>query len=506
MDGRIVEPKDEPQMPGAPLDGSLLGRFVDGRDQGAFASLMDRHGPYVLAVCRRLTHHPQDAEDVFQACFLQLAQKAATIRQRTSVAGWLQTVAVRMARRACARRERLRTQEAALFVSESTAAGDDLTWREVRRVVEEEVARLPADVQEPIIHCLMRGETQEQASRFLGINVRTLKRRLQRGREILQRRLTRRGIALGTLGVLLGAAEGAQAAVPAALTKGTLAAASAVANKTTLTGAVSPAVLGLTSSSALTPIGMLFVALLAATVFVGGLSLEWSRGPEIAAVVPVKVAGGQTIVRSFRGGQFDETLFRLDGPTPTKYIRREEEGLRITLPAEGGPAFPVGLLYRFPVRGDFDFVTTFECLRADQPDLRLGSGGTLYVYMKSPNRDALWCGKLNDAAQGAVFSTGHRVTLDDRRLTKSQKLIPTAPLLGMGRLRITRTGDVFETFAAEGDDGPYQSLERYELGRTDVDMLRVAAEPAEAAHVGVDIRVLSLSLTATELVGYHASK
>src|ERR1700704_3959395 len=87
----------------SPADGWLLDQFIRERNEEAFAMLMKRHGPYILGVCRRVTQHPQDAEDVFQACFLELARKASAISRRKSVAGWLQTVAVRMARKSLAR-------------------------------------------------------------------------------------------------------------------------------------------------------------------------------------------------------------------------------------------------------------------------------------------------------------------------------------------------------------------------------------------------------------------
>src|SRR4051794_26180955 len=80
-------------------DGELLTRFVRHRDEGAFAALVRRHGPMVLAVCRRtLGHH--DAEDACQTTFLILARKAGGLGGRASVAGWLCGVARNVARKA----------------------------------------------------------------------------------------------------------------------------------------------------------------------------------------------------------------------------------------------------------------------------------------------------------------------------------------------------------------------------------------------------------------------
>src|SRR5262245_48964844 len=66
-------------------DGQLLARFTATREEAAFTVLVERHGPMVLSVCRRILRHGQDAEDVFQATFLVLAQKAASIQKAESV-------------------------------------------------------------------------------------------------------------------------------------------------------------------------------------------------------------------------------------------------------------------------------------------------------------------------------------------------------------------------------------------------------------------------------------
>src|SRR3954462_2161933 len=70
-------------------DGQLVGRYVTSGDEAAFAGLVARHGPMVLAVCRRGARDPHLADDAFQAAFLVLARRAAAVNPREAVRGWL---------------------------------------------------------------------------------------------------------------------------------------------------------------------------------------------------------------------------------------------------------------------------------------------------------------------------------------------------------------------------------------------------------------------------------
>src|SRR5262249_51542770 len=77
----------------AQTDGQLLERYVTRHDEEAFTSLVQRHGPMVLNVCRRVLPVAHDAEDAFQATFLVLVRRAAALDRQGSVANWLHTVA-----------------------------------------------------------------------------------------------------------------------------------------------------------------------------------------------------------------------------------------------------------------------------------------------------------------------------------------------------------------------------------------------------------------------------
>ena len=105
-----AKPLEVLHEPPAAADGELLMRFVRHRDQGAIGELVEKHAPMVMAVCRQILGSRPDAEDAFQATFLILARRAASIERKSSVAGWLYRVAQRTSLRLAAKRRRHRSE------------------------------------------------------------------------------------------------------------------------------------------------------------------------------------------------------------------------------------------------------------------------------------------------------------------------------------------------------------------------------------------------------------
>ena len=184
-------------------DQDLLQSFHAQQDQAAFHALLRRHGPMVLDVCRGTLGNEADAEDAFQATFLILARKAGSIRRAASLGSWLHGVAYRIALKARAQ-SATRQKHEARTPGPKAAEPDDLSWREVRQVLHEEVSRLPERYRAPLVLCYLEGATQDAAAVQLKLAKSTLRERLERGRALLRTRLMHRG--LGPAAVLVAGA------------------------------------------------------------------------------------------------------------------------------------------------------------------------------------------------------------------------------------------------------------------------------------------------------------
>jgi RNA polymerase sigma factor (sigma-70 family) len=228
-------------------DQDLLRRFLAERDAAAFEALLRRHGPNVLDVCRSVLGNEADAEDAFQATFLLLARNARSIRKAASLASWLHGVAYRTALRARADAARRHRHEARAPQRCTTTDPEDLTWREVRQVVHEELAQLPERYRAALVVCYLQGKTQEEAAVQLGLARGTLKGRLERGRALLRARLVRRGLGPAAAVVLAAwPSAAASACLAPPLLLATVKAAAAVAAGGAAASLASPRVAALT--------------------------------------------------------------------------------------------------------------------------------------------------------------------------------------------------------------------------------------------------------------------
>ena len=236
-------------------DSELLERFISRQDEDAFETLLLRHGPMVLGVCRRLLHNEVDVEDCFQATFLVLVRRAASIRRRGRVGYWLYGVARKAALKAKAMTNlRHRKEQEAAADKERKSAGHEHvaevadTSATLQVLLDQELQALPDKYQAAIVLCDLEGLTIAAAAKQLGCPQGTLNARLVRGRAMLAKRLARRGLAVS--GAVLATAfcqNAASACVPGPLVVSTVQAATlTAAGKALAAGAISAKVVALT--------------------------------------------------------------------------------------------------------------------------------------------------------------------------------------------------------------------------------------------------------------------
>jgi RNA polymerase sigma factor (sigma-70 family) len=229
-------------------DGELLSSFVEHRDEAAFESLVGRHGPMVWSVCRRVLRNDHDAQDAFQATFLVLVRKAASIKPRGMIANWLYGVARRAAMKTGAMSMKRSAREKQLESVAIAKAPDKDLWSDLLAVLDQELYRLPDKYRVPIVLCDLEGKSQKEAARQLGWPQGTVSGRLSRGRAILARRLSRCGLTVGAAALVdVLSQHAALSAVPTLLVSSTVKVTSLAAlGPTAATGAISTKVIAIT--------------------------------------------------------------------------------------------------------------------------------------------------------------------------------------------------------------------------------------------------------------------
>jgi RNA polymerase sigma factor (sigma-70 family) len=288
-------------------DGELIRRFQIHRDEAAFTILLQRHGPMVLNVCRRLLRDANAAEDAFQATFTVLVRRAKSIRPHASLGGWLYTVAQRVALKARAQAAMRQDRERRLGQMSRATALDEVTLQELRSVLDEEVARLPEKYRTPLVLCYFQGKTHEQAAKELGWPKRSLTNRVTRAREMLREQLVKRGITLTAAALATALTENsAQAKLTALLTLHTVKAAMSMAAGRSVAGHMSAQAVAL-AEEAMTEMlwskGSLVLVVLAVGLAVGGGRLA-GFGGQTEKPLPAAVLGAKALhERASAGGQ-----------------------------------------------------------------------------------------------------------------------------------------------------------------------------------------------------------
>ena len=190
---------DDLEAAPAESDGRLLERFIRFEDEYAFEEIVRRHGLMVLGVCQRVLGQRHDAEDCFQAVFMVLMRKAATIVPREML-GKSRLYAMRAYRtareeRKSARRRNLEKKKLAMPQPESAAE----IWSEMRPLLTRSLNWLPDKYRFVLVACDLEGKTRKTVADQLGVPEGTVASRLARARAMLAKRLQRHALIVSPL-------------------------------------------------------------------------------------------------------------------------------------------------------------------------------------------------------------------------------------------------------------------------------------------------------------------
>jgi len=225
-------------------DEELLARFFKTSEEGAFATLVARYSSLVFGICKRVLGNAADAEDAFQATFLVLVKKGASLQQPGRLANWLYGVALRTAshvKSKRAQRARVEREANSMPTKSDTSDISDMNYEQLWNVLDEEINQLPPKYALPLTLCYLEGKTNAEAATQLGWPEGSMSRRLSRAKDLLRARLSKRGMAMSA--VLLAAAmfaRPASACAPVQLMSTTVAAGTLVAQGAKLADVVSP--------------------------------------------------------------------------------------------------------------------------------------------------------------------------------------------------------------------------------------------------------------------------
>jgi RNA polymerase sigma factor (sigma-70 family) len=297
---------------GGLTDEQLLECFLVRREEAAFEALVRRHGPMVLGVCRRVLRNLHDAEDAFQATFLVLVRKAASIARRELLGSWLYGVAFRTAREARAAAARRQARERQGGALSRAGRAEEPDCRDLRPVLDAELSRLPEKYRAPVVLCDLESKSRKEAARQLGCPEGTLSSRLARARALLARRLARHGLALSGGALAVALAQQAAAAVPAPLLASTVKAAlPQIGGTTAAAGLISARVAALTQGvlQAMWMTRLKFVTVLFLMVGIAGWVLGTLTRQALADAPSAKGKPGSGAKPGGKGGKKEQ------GPT-----------------------------------------------------------------------------------------------------------------------------------------------------------------------------------------------
>ena len=306
-------------------DADLLSAYANQHSNEAFAELVERYIPLVYSAALRQVRNPHTAEDVAQAVFTILAQKAHALNRNTVLAGWLCRTTHFVARNALRtefRRYR-REHEAHMQSLANDSSTDD--WARLAPILDEAIAKLSEPDRNAVVLRFYNGMPADEIGNVLGISSEATQKRISRAVEKLRKFFVKRGATVSTVAIVGAISANSVKAAP----------------------------LGLATTIAPAAAKGAAVGSSTATLIKGALKLmAWTK-LKTAAVVAVGVfalAGTATVtIQKIRQPEFNPADFRA-----TTYPTGDPAAMQFTTNSYGDPenyTFPISPIEGCSVNG-----------------------------------------------------------------------------------------------------------------------------------------------------------
>ena len=188
----------------AMTDAELLQQYAQSGSQEAFAELVSHHSDWIYSAALRLVRRRDWAEDVTQAVFILLAQRAKNLTTPT-LNGWLFKVT-----RYCAsnilreeNRRQKRERQAAIMNDQTREAAEDSKWNEMAPILEQTVERLRSADREVVLLRFYQQKSMSEVGEALGISEDAARKRVAKAVEKLRSFMSMRGILLPVAGTAI---------------------------------------------------------------------------------------------------------------------------------------------------------------------------------------------------------------------------------------------------------------------------------------------------------------
>ena len=178
-------------------DITLLRQYAQSQEPASFVELSRRHAGVVYGTCLRITANVQDAEELTQDCFFEMARRAATIR--SSVGGWLHRLATHRSLNAVRSRNRRREREqnaAAVSPKEYTDSEAEVAWHHLEPLLDQAIDSLPEEHRTPIVLHFLENRPQREVASRLGVHQSTVSRHIQEAIVALRAHLCESGFVM----------------------------------------------------------------------------------------------------------------------------------------------------------------------------------------------------------------------------------------------------------------------------------------------------------------------